>query len=195
MQQLRTWILRSGVRSLLISAVLLGAMATQTLTAFAVTGPQGACGNLITVDNTAGASASCDMGISTSLNSGALSYINDANATTASSVNFGTNTFSFGTTITDFRNIDAGWRLEAESAGLTNTFNSVTTTVPLSITSSTASCTPTGGQATCVTPTGHAITLNSTSSQYFLTTGVPSSWSNHHFRHLSGNDTGCVYIL
>ena len=164
-------ILKMGARILLMSVVVAVAMASTSLMAFAATGPQGNCGNSITVDNTpAGASASCLMGITANFGSGFLAFTNDSVATTTAAVS-GTNNFSFATNVVDLRNINAGWRLEAASAGLTNSSNGISSTVPLAFTSSTTTCTPTGGLgADCTGTAFHPITLSS-SSQYFLSTG------------------------
>jgi hypothetical protein len=164
-----------GARSLFLGVVIVGVMTVNSLIALAATGPQGDCGNSITVDNTpAGASASCIMDLTTNFGSGFLAFTNDA-AVTASSAVSGTNHFSFGTSIVDLRNINAGWRLEAASTGLTNTAGGITSTVPLAFTSATTTCTPTNGLAAdCLIPNFHPITL-STTPQYFLTTGpIPS---------------------
>jgi len=103
-----------------------------------------------------------------------LAFTNAATVTMTEVIH-GTNNFSFPTTVFDLRNSSAGWRLEAASAGLTQSFNSSTPTIPLTFTSSTVTCTPTNRQENaCVTPTFHPITL-STTPQYFLTTGPLTS--------------------
>jgi hypothetical protein len=164
-------ILKRGALFLLMSIVIVGAIASNRLIALATTGPQGDCGNSITVDNTpAGASASCLMGVSSNFGSGFLAFTNDTNATTSTAVT-GTNAFTFGTTIVDLRNTNAGWRLEAASPGLTNTAGGISSTIPINFTTSTTTCIPTDGDAAdCVIPTSHAITL-SPASQYYLSTG------------------------
>ena len=169
---LRTSVLRVGRWGTIGSLALLFALSMHSPLALAATGPQGPCGSSITVDNTpAGASAQCDMGISATFSEGTLSFTNDANATTSPVVT-GTNSYSFHTTIIDQRNITAGWRLEASSTGMTNTVNNVTTTIPLSITNSSATCTPTvPGQNTCVTPTCYAVGQLTSTPQYFLSSG------------------------
>jgi hypothetical protein len=98
-----------------------------------------------------------------------IAFTSAATVTTTTAVN-GTNSFSFPTTVIDLRHSNAGWRLEAASAGLTHSFDGITTTIPLVFTSSTATCTPTNEQATCVTPTFHPITLTTT-LQSFVTVG------------------------
>lgn len=196
---LKNGILKLGVMLMLSSLMVAGTFALHSPATFAAGPCASTTEEVITPPAT---SATCDMGISTTLGEGVLEFHNDASATVGA-VTAGvasTNDYSFATQVTDLRNTGAGWSLQAASAGLING----TTTIPLLIgtTGSTASCTPSDGLGTCVTPAfATAFSLTSTATTFVSatsTTAVPVlsgtfPITTHGTFHLTGSEPSGAY--
>ena len=142
----------------MLVGMMVGAFAMHAKSAFAAPTAPCAPGNSILGSTTSG-TPNCDVAVNDIIvGVTGLSFTSDANITST-----GAGTFNFAATVTDVRNTNEGWQLQASSPGLTN--NTVTHTgyfIPLTIgtTGSTAVCTPTIGNvlptdcpAATVTPT------------------------------------------
>lgn len=112
----------------------------------------------------AGSNTNCDVAVTTGPlgQSGELSFTADSAIVQTVPIAVGLNNFTFGVTVTDTRGTEQGWELQATSAGLSTAANP-TVFLPLSITPSTSTCTPTAdgpAGSNCPAPTFTPITLN-----------------------------------
>ena len=125
--------------------------------------------------STTSGTPNCDVAVTVSPNipvSG-LSFTSDA-STVGGAVAIGLNTFTFNATVTDIRETQEGWQLQALSSGLSTSGHS-SVFIPLTIgtSGSTATCTVTAtpviAGSTCPDPTITPQTLNGTTPQTFVT--------------------------
>jgi hypothetical protein len=166
---LKKSLLKLGVTLMLSGVMIVGTLALRSPAVFAA-----ACapGTEETITSPA-ISASCDTSISANLGQGLLEFHSDT-AATVGSVTAGaasTTDYHFASLVTDLRNVGTGWSLQAASAGLANG----STSVPLVIgtTGDAASCTPSDGQATCVTPAfATAFQLSTTATTFVSATSI-----------------------
>jgi hypothetical protein len=158
----------------MLAGMMAGAFAMHTSAAFA--SATVACDPATSVaGSTTSGTPNCYVAVTVSPNipvSG-LSFTSDASAVGAGAA-IGANSFTFGATVTDVRETQEGWQLQAVSAGLSNT-NHTAIFIPLTIgtTGSTATCTvtdvPVIAGSTCPNPTITPRTLNNTTPQTFVT--------------------------
>ncbi len=155
----------------MLVGIMAGAFAMHTSAAFAAT----PCGSSVDGSTTSG-TPNCDVAVTVSPNvavSG-LSFTSDASVVGAGAT-IGGNTFTFGATVTDVRETQEGWQLQALSAGLSTSGHS-SIFIPLTVgtTGTTATCAPTAAPpaiagSTCPDPTITPVTLNGTTPQTFIT--------------------------
>jgi hypothetical protein len=153
----------------MLVGMMVGAFAMHAKSAFAA--PTTACGGNISGE-LAGGTSNCDVAVNDIIiGVTGLSFTSDAAITPN-----GAGAFTFAATVTDLRNTNEGWQLQAASPGLTN--NTVTHTgyyIPLTIgtTGSSAVCTPTGGNVAptdCPDGTVAPITLTTTPATFVTET-------------------------
>jgi hypothetical protein len=160
----------------MLVGMMVGAFAMHAKSAFAATA--GACGTSTHIsgnDNTTPGVPNCDVAITAgSLAVSGLSFTSDG-TTVGGAVTTGTNTFTFGAIVTDVRETQEGWQLQALSDGL-STSGHAAIFIPLTVgtSGSSATCdaatpTPVIAGSTCPAPTVLSTQLNGTTPTTFVT--------------------------
>jgi hypothetical protein len=149
----------------MLMGMMAGAFAMHSSAAFA-----GSCSATPVAGSTTPGTPNCDVAVNDiTFGVTGLSFTSDA---AVSSTVAGT--FSFAATVTDVRNTNEGWQLQASSPGLTNgTVTHTGYTIPLTIgtTGSSAVCSPTVTQAAC--PDGSITPIQLTGDPTTFVTETP----------------------
>jgi hypothetical protein len=158
----------------MLMGMMAGAFVMHSSAVFAA--PAAPCDPANTIDgNTTSGTPNCDVAITAgSLGVSGLSFTSDG-TTVGGAITTGTNTFTFGAIVTDVRETQEGWQLQALSAGL-STPGHATIFIPLTVgtTGSTATCdaatpTPVVTGSTCPAPAVTSTLLNGTTPTTFVT--------------------------
>jgi hypothetical protein len=156
----------------MLFGMMAGAFAMHSSAAFAAT--TAACGLGNISGGTTPGSPNCDVAVTAgSLGVSGLSFTSDG-TTIGGAVTTGINTFTFGAIVTDVRETQEGWQLQALSPGLSTPGHN-TIFIPLTVgaTGTTATCdtatpTPVISTSTCPAPTVISTQLNGTTPTTFV---------------------------
>ena len=173
MSILKKHIILKLATTFMLVGMMAGAFIIHTTATFAA--PTASCNGTSINGSTTSGTPNCDVAVTVNPNipvSG-LSFTSDA-STVGGAVAIGLNTFTFNATVTDVRETQEGWQLQALSSGLSTSGHS-SVFIPLTIgtSGSTATCTVTAtpviAGSTCPNPTITPQTLNGTTPQTFVT--------------------------